>query len=89
MPDGRARVKGLDGAVTLRSPVRCSLCNLPVVRSGSDPAVLAHQIIARRASGHEAVEFFPAEGACPQEGAVIPATLLVRIPPADLDAAMS
>jgi hypothetical protein len=65
-----------------RSPVRCSLCNLPVVRSLTNPPVLIHQTLARRRGGGDAVDFFPADGPCPQEGAAIPGAMLALIPAA-------
>ena len=65
-----------------RSPVRCSLCNLPVVRSLTNPPVLVHQTLAGHRGGGGAVDFFPADGLCPQEGAAIPGEMLALIPAA-------
>jgi hypothetical protein len=71
-----------DSALAPRSPVRCSLCNLPVVRSVTDPPVLLHQTLAGHRGGDGAVDFFMAEGPCPQEGVAIPADRVALIPAA-------
>lgn len=63
-----------------RSPVRCSLCNLPVLRSVTDPPVLVHQTLAGHRGFGGAVDFFMAEGPCPQEGVAIPVDMLALIP---------
>jgi hypothetical protein len=65
-----------------RSPVRCSLCNLPVVHSLTNPPVLVHQTLAGHRGSGGAIDFFPADGPCPQEGAVIPGEMLGLIPAA-------
>jgi hypothetical protein len=71
-----------DNALAPRSPVRCSLCNLPVVRTLTDPSVLLHQTLAGHRGSGSAVDFFPAGGPCPQEGAAIPGEMLALIPAA-------
>ena len=71
-----------DGTLAPRSPVRCSLCNLPVVRSVTDPPVLVHQALAGHRGGGGAVDFFMAEGPCPQEGAIVPNDMVALIPAA-------
>ena len=71
-----------DGALAPRSPVRCSLCNLPVVRSVTDPPVLLHQTLAGHRGTGGAVDFFMAEGRCPQEGRAIPGDMVALIPAA-------
>jgi len=71
-----------DSTLAPRSPVRCSLCNLPVVRSVTDPPVLLHQTLAGRRGGDGAVDFFMAEGPCPQEGVAIPGDMVALIPAA-------
>jgi hypothetical protein len=73
------------GLLPMRSPVRCGLCNLPVVRSLGAPPVLLHQVVASHGSARAgAVDFYFADGACPLEGAPIPDEVIAAIPPATL-----
>ena len=65
-----------------RSPVRCSLCNLPVVRSAGSPPVLRHQTLAGHRGPGGAVDFFVPDGLCPQEGISIPDDMVPLIPAA-------
>jgi hypothetical protein len=68
--------------VLSRSPVRCSLCHLPVVRSLTDPPVLLHQTLNGHHGRGGAVDFFLADGPCPQEGMAIPPDAVTLLPPA-------
>jgi hypothetical protein len=80
MLEARDDMVEADSALAPRSPVRCSLCNLPVVRSVTDPPVLLHQTLAGHRGGDGAVDFFMAEGRCPQEGMAIPGDMVALIP---------
>jgi hypothetical protein len=73
------------GVLPSKSPVRCGLCGLPVVRSLTAPPVLMHQVVAAH-GGVEggAVDFFLMDGPCPLEGAPIPEEALGILPPATL-----
>jgi hypothetical protein len=53
------------------------------VRSLTVPPVLLHQVVASH-GGAGAVDFFFTDGACPLEGAPIPAEALEILPPAIL-----
>jgi hypothetical protein len=64
-----------------RSPLRCGVCGLPVVRSWEDPPRLLHQVLSGHGSpGTGAVDVYLGEAPCPQEGVPIPADSLHLFP---------